>query len=187
MAAQEPLKTSDGVEGRFVTPDTIGARQKAYGAWCERIIRPQPDGHAAVITKASPLNWTPLQKPLSESTVALVSTGGIHLRSQQPFDVYEAEGDWSSRLIPGEVDSRDLVVTHTHYATEDAQRDVNVMFPIDRLRELATEGMIASAAPIHVGFMGFIPDPTELVATTAPAAARDLQDRGVDIVLLTAG
>lgn len=169
------------------TPDVVAQRAEKFARWVSNVSRPEPLGHSFVHTPARPLHWTPLRRRLSACTVALVSTAGVHLRSQEPFAVYAHEGDWSFRLIPGNVDTRDLTVTHTHYDTQDAGRDINVVFPLDRLRELAAEGVIGRVAPLHVGFMGFIPDPKELVGETAPAAAAELAAHGVDAVLLTAG
>jgi len=120
-------------------------------------------------------------------TVALVTTGGVHLRSQPPFDVFNEVGDWSSRAIPGDAGTQDLTVTHTHYAIQDALEDVNVIFPLDPLRDLEHEGLIGSVASLHFGFMGFIPDPMHLVNETAPSAARELVSRGVNAAVLTAG
>jgi D-proline reductase (dithiol) PrdB len=172
---------------QFATPDVAADRQRRYEIWIAGVSRPRPYGHEFVATPARPLNWTPLSKPLSECTVALVTTAGVHLKSQEPFAVYLEEGDWSSRRIPGEVSSDELTATHTHYDTRDALDDINVVFPIDRLRELTAEGVIGRASPVHYGFMGFIPDPKVLLGETAPAAARDLKAQGVDAVFLTAG
>jgi D-proline reductase (dithiol) PrdB len=181
------LRTSDGVTARFCTPEEAAQRAEGYQEWLGRVTGKRPEGHELVRTPCERVNWTRLDKPLAESTVALVTTGGVHLRSQEPFDVWSEEGDWSSRPIPGDVDTADLTVTHTHYATQDALEDVNVMFPLDRLRELADEGIVGAVSSLHFGFMGFIPDPAGLVTDTAPAAAEQLRDRGVDIALLTAG
>lgn len=186
-ASDSKIRASDGAVAEFPSRDVLEERASAYSEWSERVRRERPVGHETIVTRADPLNWAPLNKPLAECTVALVSTGGVHLKSQEPFAVYEEAGDWSSRSIPGDADTRDLVVTHTHYATQDALQDVNVMFPLDRLRELADQGTVARASSLHFGFMGFIPDPTLLLRETAPAAGRELQRRGVDVVVLTPG
>jgi D-proline reductase (dithiol) PrdB len=64
------------------------------------------------------------------------TTGGVHLRSDPPFDVDNPHADWSFREIPTDADTADLAITHTHYNHVDADRDVNCMFPLDRLREI---------------------------------------------------
>ncbi len=66
--------------------------------------------------------YTPRPRELRESTFALVSTAGVHLREQEPFDV---EGDNSWRIIPGDVASRDLMVTHEHYNHQHAEGDTD--------------------------------------------------------------
>lgn len=180
-------RLSDGTEGTVPTPDVLASWDESYAEWAGHVAQPRPVGHETVPTQSQPLNWTPLPRPLSECTVALVSTGGVHLRTQEPFDVFAEEGDWSPREIPGNVETADLTVTHTHYAVDDAMQDINVMFPLDRLRELTDEGAIGAVSPIHFGLMGFIPDPALLLSETAPAMARKLVDHGVDVVALTGG
>lgn len=174
------------MDARLPSQEVIGQRRQAYESWLRGPTRPWPDGHGLVPTRSSPVRWTP-PKPLGDSTVALVTTAGAHRRSQEPFAVYDHDGDSSSRAIPGDVDSADLTVTHTHYDTRDALEDVNVILPIDRLRELAEEGVIGRPAPLHFGLMGFIPDPGELVERTAPEMAARLRGEGVDAVVLTGG
>lgn len=181
------VKISDGAEATFPTAEVRAQRHAKYLDWAKRVALTRPMGHETVVTQAMPLNWTPITKPLSQSTVALVSTGGVHLHDQPPFDVYEEAGDWSSRQIPGDVDTADLTVTHTHYATTDALEDINVMFPLDRLRELAAEGVVGQVSPTHFGFMGFIPDPGLLIRETVPAVAQKLKNCDVDVVVLSPG
>ena len=83
--------------------------------------------------------WTPVTKPLKTMRIALVTAGGVHMRSQVRFIV---SGDTSYREIPGDVKSEQLMVTHGGYDNSDANRDINCMFPLDRLRELAEAGVI---------------------------------------------
>lgn len=168
-------------------PDVLADRKEKFEAWAARVGRPHPLGHCFVHTPATPLNWTPLRKPLNECTVALVTTAGVHLREQEPFAVYDEKGDWTYREIPVNAPSDQLMVTHTHYDTRDAEQDINVVFPLDRMRELADEGVIGTLAPRHYGFMGFIPDPRHLATETAPVVAEELARDGVDVALLTAG
>jgi D-proline reductase (dithiol) PrdB len=81
-----------------------------------------------------PAVWTPVTKPLETMRIALVTACGVHMRSQERFIV---SGDSSYREIPGDVKSEHLMVTHGGYDNSDANKDINCMFPIDRLRELA--------------------------------------------------
>lgn len=137
------------------------------------------------ITEAIP--WTPFTKELKDCTVALVTTAGVHLKNQQPFDLAGPEGDWTFRAVPGDAAVKDLMVSHSHYDHRNADKDINIVFPIERLRELALEGVIKGISPIHFGFMGFIPRTEPLMQASAPQAAKELKTAGVDLVVLTPG
>lgn len=155
-----------------------------FQTWMERI----NTGHTGTRdVRNEQLNWTPLTKPLSECTVSLFTTGGVHLRDDEAFDVASAHGDWTFRQVPTDVDTSKLVVTHTHYNHVDADRDVNCMFPLDRLRELSDEGVIGGIAEFAYTIMGFNPDPARLIGETAPELARRYQQEGTDLVLMTCG
>jgi D-proline reductase (dithiol) PrdB len=116
-----------------------------------------------------------------------MTTGGVHLQGDTPFDVADAHGDPSFREVPMSVDSSELAVTHTHYNHVDADRDVNCMFPLDRLREMAADGTIAAVAPTAYNIMGFNPDPARLMQETAPELARRYSADGVDLLFMTCG
>ena len=134
-----------------------------------------------------PVHWTPLTKPLSSCRVALVTSGGVYRSDQPPFDVHAHDGDWSLRRIPDGTPSSSLHVSHTHYNHLDADRDINCMFPMDRLGELADEQVVGSVAEEHYGFMGFIPDPAPLLEETVPVLMEGLRAQDVDIVVLSPG
>lgn len=131
--------------------------------------------------------WTPFKKPLNDAKVALVTTAGVHPKSQKPFDVESKKGDWRYREIPRDLPASELMVTHTHYDHTEADRDINCVFPIDRLRELKEENVIGRLAEVNYGFMGFIPNPTPLREGTAKEVAQRLKEAKVDIAFLTAG
>ncbi len=141
----------------------------------------------ANFTANKAISWTPLRKPLSECSVALVSTAGVHLKSQPAHDLLNPHGDASFRAIPGNTQVSDLAVDHVHYDTTDANTDPNCVFPLDRLRELAETGMIGSVASMHYGFMGFIPDGRLLRDTTVPILAEQLVVQQTDVVVLIPG
>ena len=125
--------------------------------------------------------WATLTKPLSQCRVALITTGGVYIEGQEPFNV---DGDWSYREIPKDTPKERFRIAHKAYDISGAQQDVNCVFPIERLREIEAEGMIGELAPINYGFMGYIPKPEGLIADTAPEVARRLRDAGVDAVLI---
>ena len=80
-----------------------------------------------------------------------------------------------------------LRFTHTHYDTSSAEQDPNVVIPLDRLHELVERGRVGSASPVHVGMMGFNPDPTGVADELAPAVAGVLLEAQVDVAILVPG
>ncbi|MEE9325447.1 MAG: glycine/sarcosine/betaine reductase selenoprotein B family protein [Dehalococcoidia bacterium] len=128
--------------------------------------------------------YSPLRRALSECRVALVSTAGVHLKDQEPFNT---EGDYTYRIIPGDVDSAQLMVTHGHYDQSDADKDIDCVFPIDRVRELAQEGFIEGLGDKHIGAMGTAPNLKQFYEELTPAVSREILHSQADIVLLTAG
>jgi len=128
--------------------------------------------------------YTPHLRVLRESIFALVTTAGVHLRDQEPFD---EQGDNSWRLIPGDVQASQLMVTHEHYDHRHADEGINCVFPIDRLRELAQAGIIGGVSDKHLGFMGYSQTLRDLYERAAPEMAKIIERSKADAVLLTAG
>ena len=160
------------------------AEHQKFDSWIQRIM----DVHSGTSdVRNDGVNWTPLDKPLSECVVSLFTTGGVHRRSDTPFDIDSDHGDWTYREIPTDITTGDLAVTHSHYSHVDADRDVNCMFPLDRLRELRDEGVIGGIAPMAFSIMGFNPDPDNLMAKTAPVLAEGFRASGADLVFMTCG
>ena len=133
--------------------------------------------------------WVQPAKPLRQAKLALVTTSGIHHQDQPPFDMADVDGDPSYRVLDGEKLFNAFQVTHDYYDHTDARKDPNIIFPLDRLRELVSEGVIGSLAATHYSFMGHIDGPLirELVEVKAPEIAAMLQAEKVDAVLLTPG
>ncbi|HEX7126629.1 MAG TPA: glycine/sarcosine/betaine reductase selenoprotein B family protein [Thermodesulfobacteriota bacterium] len=136
------------------------------------------------VVRSTDVPWAPPPVALSAATVALVTTAGVHLDTDPPFDLDARDGDPTFRRIPRGVDRRRLVVSHGHYDSRDVRRDVNVVLPLDRLEELAAAGRIGGVAPVHYGF-GWIRDVAPLVGRTAPVVARELVAARVGAVVLT--
>jgi D-proline reductase (dithiol) PrdB len=118
--------------------------------------------------------------PLASRRVAIISTAGLIKRGDRPF----ALGEAGYRLIPGNLDMAEMRMSHvsTNFDRSGFQQDVNVAFPIDRLRELATAGRIGSVAAYHYSFMGAT-DPEQMKSTVAHLAPLLKKDR-VDALLL---
>ena len=131
--------------------------------------------------------WVKPAKPLRQAKLALVTTSGIHHLNQPPFDMSDADGDPSYRILDGEKLFSDFKITHDYYDHSDARKDPNIIFPLDRLRELVNEGVIGSVAQTHYSFMGHIDGRhiTTLVEKTAREVATRLKSDGIDLVLLT--
>ena len=70
------------------------------------------------------------------------------------------------------------------YNHDGVQTDPNLGFPLDRLRELAAEGVIGAVNHRHFSMMGSITAPGRLVRESAPAVASALAEDAVDAVLL---
>jgi len=162
------------------TPDL----EERFRRWLKLIGEMHDNAH---FTPNETIAFAPMRKPLAECTIALVSTSGVHLKSQPAHNVLDPHGDASFREIPGDTPASDLAVDHTHYDTTDANADPNCVFPIDRLHELVAMKVVGSVAPMNFGFMGFIPDGRLLRDTTAPIVAERLRNEGVDAVVLTPG
>jgi D-proline reductase (dithiol) PrdB len=133
--------------------------------------------------------WTPLQKPLSDCTVALISSGGIALKTDRPFDQEKERqnpwwGDPSYRIIPHATSTDQIRVYHQHIDASFAERDLNCLLPLDRLTELAEDNVIGRTAPSHYSFMGYILDPKKLIEQSVPGIIRSLREEAVDIVVL---
>lgn len=96
----------------------------------------------AVSINNDDIPWAPFKKPLAECNLAMVSTGGFYLEGDEPFDVDSARGDAGFRTIPSNSAGEKIKVAHTHYSHARVNEDLNVLFPIDRLRELAESKVI---------------------------------------------
>ena len=112
--------------------------------------------------------------------VALVSTAGLHLRTDRPF----SEGSADFRIVPQEADSSDLVLTHVsvNFDRLGFTEDPNVLFPVDRLKEMASDGEIAAVASEHFSFMGATA-PEKMRPAVRKVAERLMRD-DVNVVLL---
>ena len=104
--------------------------------------------------ECEPFETTPFVSgpPLRERRVAIVTTAGLHQRDDRNFDL----SDLSYRVIPGDVDLSSLVMTQAsvNFDRSGFQQDVNVVFPLDRLREMKQAGEIGSIAQFHYAFNG---------------------------------
>ena len=118
--------------------------------------------------------------PLAERRIALVSTAGLHRRGDRPFTGFT--GDY--RVIPGDARPGELVMSHlsSNFDRSGFIQDLNLVFPLQRLRELCARGIVGGAADFHYSFMG-VAEPG-LMEAAAREMAGLLKDDGVDGALL---
>lgn len=160
---------------RFVNRVTA----KIVRAWVQRAQRAP--------TPAVP--WTPLPAPLSECTVALVSSAGVVGRDDRPFD-QEGErrdpwwGDPSFRVLPRGTTEDDVRLCHLHIDTRMGERDLDCVLPLRRLQELHAAGVVGAVAPSHYSIMGFQLRTDELVTSTAPQIVHSMVAEHVDVAAL---
>ena len=136
-----------------------------------------------------PIPWSVLSKPLEVCTVALISSAGMALQSDTPFDQEgERENPWwgdpSYRIIPRGTKTDDVHVYHQHIDVSFAERDLNCLLPIERLEELADAGFVGSAAPSHYSFMGYLLEPERFLEESVPQIVSHLVQEAVDIAPL---
>jgi D-proline reductase (dithiol) PrdB len=131
--------------------------------------------------------FAPLHKPLTHCRVALLTTAGIHLRDQIPYNMENPDGDPTYREIPATVDIAQIRITDKYYDHTDADADLNVVFPLLHFRDLVKKRVIGSLAPRHFGFMGHIDQALIGVLNnrTAPEVAAKLRADKVDFAFLT--
>jgi D-proline reductase (dithiol) PrdB len=127
--------------------------------------------------------FTRLARPLSACRVVIVTTAGLHRRGDRPF----APGEQGFRTIPSDTPGADIIQSHTSLGFDRTpiMRDLNVSFPVDRLRELAARGEIGGLGPESVSFMGALRDTRRLENETGPEVGRHLREAGVDVALIT--
>jgi D-proline reductase (dithiol) PrdB len=117
---------------------------------------------------------------LSQRRVAIVSSAGLVVRGEDPFRGRDAD----YRVIPADTEPDQLLISHisVNFDRTGFQEDWNVVFPLDRLKELAADGVIGSVAQNHYSFMGAT-DPLQMEPHARQLAGL-LQRDQVDAVIL---
>ncbi|CAN5679358.1 hypothetical protein BH23CHL5_BH23CHL5_12080 [soil metagenome] len=141
----------------------------------------------------STFNWLPFDdfspvnrmgSPLSEARIAIVTTSGAHLPTQESFNVSAKEGDGSFRTFPSDVALAEIVLSHGGYDTGRASLDKNVVIPLDRLQELADDGLFSDLAPTIYSTMGYVAEPRQFFENTCEQVAQLIALDKPDLVLL---
>ena len=122
-------------------------------------------------------------RPLGACRLAIVTTAGVHRRGDRPFE----PGEQAYRVIPADTRAADIVQSHTSLGFDRTaiMRDLNVSFPVDRVRELVERGVLGGLGPNHYSFMGALRDPACIGGETGPEVGGRLRAEGVDIALIT--
>jgi D-proline reductase (dithiol) PrdB len=162
------------------SPEARGpVRQLRPGLW-DTVNERYP---GSMIDKADFVPLALLTKPLSQCRLTFVSTAGVQPRETLPFDTVHPVGDYTFRRVPSAARVEDLEIHQLKYPTAGATRDLNVIFPIERLRELAADGVIGGLTEHFFSFIGYNMDPERLERTLAEALAAAVSEEGADIAL----
>jgi D-proline reductase (dithiol) PrdB len=134
--------------------------------------------------------WTPMSKPLSQTTIALVTSGGISLESDPPFDMEREKreplwGDRSFRMIPRGTTENNIDVNHLHINTNYIKKDINVILPLARMAEFEQEKIIGRLAATAYSFYGFQWQNTEFLSEAIAPISKKMKLEEVEAVLLT--
>jgi glycine/betaine/sarcosine/D-proline reductase family selenoprotein B len=129
--------------------------------------------------------FTPFDKDLATATVTLVSATGIYGPGQEAFPT-ENPGDITYRIIEGSAEVESLRIAHHHYDHSEADADPNIVFPLQTLRELVQDGVIAAVNDKHYSY-GFTTRLRELYEQTFPELADKIERSKTKLVVLTAG
>jgi D-proline reductase (dithiol) PrdB len=137
-----------------------------------------------------PIPWTPMSKSLSQTTIALVTSAGISLKSDPPFDMEreKREPTWSDRsfrAIPRGTTEEDIEVNHLHINTTYIKQDINVILPLARMAEFEQERTIGRLAPTAYSFYGFQWQNTDFLKEAIEPISEKMKLEGVETVLLT--
>ncbi len=138
----------------------------------------------SMITKSDFVKLAKLAKPLSESRLTFVSTAGVQPIGTMPFDTVHPVGDYTFRRVPSNTKTTDLEIHQLKYPTFGANRDLNVIFPIERLRELVAEKLIGSLTTNFFSFIGYNMDAERLENTLAEDIAEAVKAENAEVALL---
>lgn len=137
-----------------------------------------------------PIPWTPFAKPLNSATLALVTSAGISLKTDPPFDMEREKreaiwGDRSYRQLPRDTGENEIDVNHLHINTGYIKQDINVMLPLNRMAELEEEGVVGRLADTAYSFYGFQFENTDFLTEAIEPMSKQMKDEQVDGVFLT--
>jgi D-proline reductase (dithiol) PrdB len=139
----------------------------------------------SLVTKDDDIPLAPLRKPLDECLLTFVSTAGVQPRGALPFDTAHPIGDYSFRRVPSGSRPADLEIHQLKYPTRGAHRDLNVIFPIERLQELVNDGVLGGLTESFFSFIGYNMDPERVEREQAVRIADAVEADHPDCVLMS--
>ncbi len=137
-----------------------------------------------------PLPWTSMRRPLHQTIFSLVTSAGISLKTDPPFDMEREKreaiwGDRSFRAIPRQTTEKEIEINHLHINTSYIKKDLNVILPLRRMEEFESEGIIGRLAPSAYSFYGFQWQNTDFLTEAIEPISKMMKADGVEAVLLT--
>ena len=134
--------------------------------------------------RANEIPFTKLNKPIAKCKVAIVTTGGVYENADIAFNIVNREDvDEGFREIKSTTEYTDLSIAHEHFNKQFSAVDLNVIFPVQRLKELVKQGFINKVSEVNFSITGFVPEPNHLFNTGKQIAQR-INELGVDITLI---
>ncbi len=162
-------------------PRETGTQQLRPGLW--HTINERYPG--SMIEKHDFVPLARMRKPLSDARLTLISSCGVHVKSDPPLDVCHPFGDFRFRRVPSNSRHEDLIIHQLKYPHDDADLDINVIFPIERLQELAAEGVVGGLTQNFFSFIGYNMDPEKFERTVAHDIAKAVvEEERADAALL---
>lgn len=128
--------------------------------------------------------FTPAVRPLAQSRLAVVTTGGFYLKGEQaPFTAEHIEGDPTFRVLPAAARPEDLAIAHTHYPHDAALADLGAVLPLEHLHGLVAQGRIGSLGPVY-SISGYITNVAEFCQRSVEPIVAHALAAGCDAALL---
>jgi len=139
----------------------------------------------SMIRKEHAVPLAPLGKPLAECRVTFISSAGVHLKNEPPLDVCHPFGDFRFQRVPTRAKPDDLTIHQLKYPHDDADVDINVIFPIERLQELVAGRVLGALTPNFFSFIGYNMDPARFEQSVAHGIAEAVvREERADVALL---
>jgi len=175
------MTTADKQHALSATDPRESGTQLRAGLW--QTINERYPG--SMIRKESYVGQARLAKPLTECRLTLVSSCGVHLKTEKPLDVCHPFGDFRFMRVPSGAKHEELIIHQLKYPHDDADLDINVIFPIERLQELSQEGQLGELTANFFSFIGYNMDPEKFERTVAAGIAEAVvEEEQADCALL---